>query len=257
MPRGRFVGGLVIAATLAAAASMTGACGEKTTPKTPPAVVATADSISRVVTIEAPASSSSASSGATVPLNGHLFGSGPIGVVLAHMRPTDQSGWFPFATSAAATGRFTLLTFDFRGYGASGGQKDFTRLDTDLSAALAYMKTTLKLQQVFLVGANMGGTASLVLGAREPVAGIVSISSTDDFESLDALSAEPHISAPQLFIASQDDVPSRRSLEDFVKAAREPVEQQIYSGSAYGTNLFLGPHAAQVTHRIIAFLEAH
>ena len=257
MPCGRFVGGLVIAATLAAAASMTGACGEETTPQTPPAVVATADSVSRVVTIEAPADYSSASSGTTVPLNGHLFGFGPIGVVLAHERPADQTGWFPFATSAAATGRFTLLTFDFRGYGASGGRKDFSRLDADLSAALAYMTTTLKFQRVFLVGASMGGTASLVVGAREPVAGIVSISSPDVFESLDALGAEPHVSAPELFIASQGDVPARGSLEEFVKAARQPVEQHVYDGNAHGTALFLGPDNADLTQRIIAFLSSH
>lgn len=247
-----------MAAALVSAGTTAPACSEEGTPKTPPAVVATADSVSRVVTIEAPSVPEGGGSPAgAVPLSGHVFGSGPTGVLLAHMRPSDQTGWFPFATSAAATGRFTVLTFDFRGFGASGGRQDFASLDTDLSAALAYMKATLKVDRVFLVGASMGGTASFVVGAREPVAGIVSISSPAQFETLDALSAEPEIAVPQLFISSQGDVPARNSLEQLVKAAKEPVDRELYDGSAHGTDLFLGPHAADVTQRIIAFLGSH
>ncbi len=255
MRRGRLVGVLGIAATLAAAAPFAGACGEDDTPKTPPAVVATADSVSREVTIDVPADPGNGTAAATVQLNGHVFGSGTTGVLLAHMRPADQTAWYPFAQSAAATGRFTVLTFDFRGYGTSGGEKEFEHLDADLSAALAYMKTTLKVDRVFLVGASMGGTASMVVGAREPVAGIVSISSPAQFETLDALSAEPGIAGPQLFISSEDDVPARRSLEQLVKAAKQPVDQQVYDGDAHGTDLFAGPHAADITQRLIAFLS--
>ncbi len=257
MRRDRLVSVLGIAATLAAAAPFAGACGDDSTPKTPPAVVATADSISREVTIDVPADPGNGGAAATVQLSGHVFGSGTTGVVLAHMRPADQTAWYPFAQSAAATGRFTVLTFDFRGYGASGGAKEFEHLDADLSAALAYMKTTLNVDRVFLVGASMGGTAAMVVGAREPVAGIVSISSPAQFETLDALSAEPEILGPQLFISSEDDVPAHRSLDQLVKAAKEPVDQQVYDGDAHGTDIFAGPHASDITQRLIAFLSSN
>ena len=255
MRRGRLV--LGIAVTVAAAAPFAAACGDDGTPKTPPAVVATADSVSREVTIDVPADPGNGSASATVRLNGHVFGAGATGVVLAHMRPADQTAWFPFAQSAAATGRFTVLTFDFRGFGASGGEKEFEHLDADLSAALAYMKTTLKVDRVFLVGASMGGTASMVVGAREPVAGIVSISSPAQFETLDALSAEPKIAVPELFISSDGDVPAHRSLEELVKEAKESVDQQLYDGDAHGTDLFASPHAADITQRLITFLSSN
>lgn len=258
MHRGRLAGVLGVAATFAVIAPLVSACGDDGTTKTSPAVVATADSVSREVTIEAPADPARPNATpATVRLVGHVFGSGSTGVVLAHMRPADQTAWYSFAQSAAATGRFTVLTFDFRGYGASGGEKDFSHLDTDLSSALAYMKGTLKIDRVFLVGASMGGTASFVVGAREPIAGIVSISSPAQFETLDALSAEPQIAVPQLFVSSQGDVPARNSLEQLVKVAKEPVDQQIYDGDAHGTDLFAGPHAADITQRLIGFLTSH
>lgn len=254
----RLVGVLGIAATLAAAAPFAGACGEDDTPKPSPAVVATADSISREVAIDVPADPEHPdATPATVRLVGHVFGSGATGVVLAHMRPADQTAWYAFAQSAAATGRFTVLTFDFRGYGASGGAKQFEHLDTDLSAALAYMKATLNVDRVFLVGASMGGTASMVVGAREAVAGIVSISSPAQFEALDALSAEAEIGVPQLFITSDGDVPAHNSLEQLVKAAKQSADQEIYEGAAHGTDLFAGPHAADLTQRLIAFLTSH
>jgi pimeloyl-ACP methyl ester carboxylesterase len=110
---------------------------------------------------------------------------------------------------------------------------------------------------VFLVGASMGGTASMVVGAREPVAGIVSISSPAQFETLDALSAEPKIGVPELFISSNGDVPARNSLEELVKAAAHSVDQQVYDGDAHGTDLFAGPHAADITQRLITFLTSN
>jgi pimeloyl-ACP methyl ester carboxylesterase len=165
--------------------------------------------------------------------------------------------WFPFATKLAATGQFTVLTFDFRGFGASTGDKAFDSLDTDLAAAYGYMRRSLNLDKIFLVGASMGGTASLVIGARERVAGVVSISSPAQFEALDALSAEPDIKVPQLFVTSEGDVPAQRSQEQLVEAASRTVEQQVYDGNAHGTDLLEGPHGAELEERLIAFLSAH
>ena len=47
-------------------------------------------------------------------LAGTMYGDGPTGVVLAHMRGRDQGTWADFAADAAAAGH-RVLTFDFRG----------------------------------------------------------------------------------------------------------------------------------------------
>ena len=68
-------------------------------------------------------------------LEATVYGDGPRGVVLAHMRSRDRSTWDGFARAAAAEG-LHVLAFDFRGYGGSSGERD-TALDTDILAAVS------------------------------------------------------------------------------------------------------------------------
>ncbi len=195
----------------------------------------------------------------TVPivLDGRVFGDGSTGVILAHMRPADQTSWFPFATELAAVGDYTVLTFNFRGYGESSGDKEFDRVDVDLAAALSYMHRELGIEKVFLVGASVGGTAALVVASREDVAGVVSISSPGSYLQVDALSAVGLISAPKLFVTSRDDVPAARSEEEFWSAAKAPKEHQVFEGQAHGTDLFASPSAAAFEKLLIDFLASH
>jgi pimeloyl-ACP methyl ester carboxylesterase len=192
-----------------------------------------------------------------VVLDARVFGRGRTGVILAHMRPADQSSWFPFATELAGTGSFTVLTFDFRGYGKSTGEQNFDRIDTDLTAAYHYMRDSLDVDRIFLVGASMGGTASLIVAARETVAGVISISSPSVFPPLDVRETIADITAPKLFITAKDDVPAFRSQEEMWELAGEPKQQQIYEGSAHGTELFDSPAAASLRAQIIAFLSTN
>ena len=233
------------------------ACAEDTGAKPSADAIETADSASREVHIDSASGTAPGDGGVAgtpVSLDAHVFGAGPTGVILAHMRPADQTSWFPFATRLAGSGDFTVLTFDFRGFGASGGDKAFDRMDADLASAYTYMRDTLRIGKVFLVGASIGGTASLVVGARVTVAGVVSISSPAQFENMDALGATPRIAAPTLFIASRDDVSALRSLDELVAAALGPKDQQVYDGNAHGTDLFESPHASELEQRLIDFL---
>jgi alpha/beta hydrolase fold len=255
VPRARACSALLIALL---AALFAVACAEDTGAKPSADAIETADSASREIHITSASDTTPGnddSSGTPVSLDAHVFGSGPTGVILAHMRPADQTSWFPFASRLARSGDFTVLTFDFRGFGASGGDKAFDRMDTDLASAYAYMRDTLRIRKVFLVGASIGGTASLVVAARVPVAGVVSISSPAEFENMDALDATRRIAAPMLFIASKDDVSALRSLDELVGAALGPKDQQVYDGNAYGTDLLEGPHASELAQRLIDFLS--
>jgi alpha/beta superfamily hydrolase len=242
------------------AALLLAGCADNSAAKPPTSALETAEAASRDVRISSPYSSTPQSGDedhTPIALDARIFGSGPVGVILVHKRPVDQTAWFPFATELAGTGRFTVLTFDMRGYGASTGDKAFDRADTDLMAAYNYARDTLRLSKVFLVGASVGGTATLLVAARVPVAGVVSVSSLAQFETMDALAAVPGIAAPKLFVISQDDVPARRSLDALLAAASEPKEQQVYEGDAHGTDIFEGPHAPELVQRIMDFLTAH
>ena len=236
-------------------------CGDGSTRHEPsPEVVATAEAVSRTVIIGAPISTTPVDGDdeeEPVVLDARVFGSGETGVILAHMRPADQSSWFPFATELAATGDFTVLTFDFRGYGDSTGEQNFDRVDTDLQAAYEYMRDELKRDRIFLVGASMGGTASLIIAARNAVQGVVSISSPASFPPLNAVDSVGEITEPKLFITAKDDVPAFRSQEELWELAKEPKQQQIYEGDAHGTALLDSPAAASLKAQVIAFLSAN
>ena len=190
-----------------------------------------------------------------VILNGRLFGAeNDTLVILSHMRRNDQTAWFDFAEELAGEG-YAALTFNFRGYGDSQGEQDFGKLDEDLSAAIRYMRDRGK-ERIFLIGASMGGSTSLVVAAQEEVDGVVAISAPARFEEQEALAAVPNITGPKLLIASIDDEAALQ-FDDLVAAAAEPKESASYPGKAHGTDLFKGEHAAAVRERILRFMDEH
>jgi pimeloyl-ACP methyl ester carboxylesterase len=242
--------------------AVTVACGDPSTTAEPsPAAVDTAEAIARSVKIPSTFSTTPVPEDEEreeqIVLDGRVFGDGATGVILVHMRPSDQTAWFPYATTLAESGQYTVLTFDFRGYGESTGEKEFDRLDTDLQAALDYMRDDLGIADIFLVGASMGGTASLLVAEREPVLGLVSISSPATYQEIDAVAGVDLIDAPKLFIASEDDLPAMRSLEELWAEAVAPKEQALFEGDAHGTDLFAAPAAEEFEQRMTDFLEAN
>ncbi len=194
--------------------------------------------------------------GTLITLRGHFYGPlNEVGVILSHMLPSDQSAWSEFAEELAEED-YAVVTFDFRGFGETGGERDLSKLDEDLSRVVSALRDRGK-QQIFLIGASMGGTTSLVVAAREDLAGVVAVSAPAQFDSLDALAAVASITEPKLFIASEEDTSAATSLASLVAAAGEPKDEQIYSGAAHGTDLLQGEHAAAILELILAFLREH
>ena len=188
-----------------------------------------------------------------VTIRGHLFGDGEKLVILCHMRPTDQTSWYGFADELAKAG-YSALTFDFRGYGESEGSKELSKIDRDVEAAIETMRDK-GYGSIYLVGASMGGTASLIVAARQEVAGVVAISAPANFEGLDAEAVVGQISERKLFIASEGDTSAATSLERLFERAPEPKEEKVFEGSEHGTYLLEGEHAAELKAAIRAFLS--
>lgn len=192
-------------------------------------------------------------------LRAHLFGGqNEVAVILSHMRPNDQTAWFEFAQELADEG-YAVLTFDFRGYGESDGDQDFAKLDEDLSAAMQFMRRDRGKETVFLIGASMGGTTTLVVAAREDTAGVVTISAPAQFEDQDAVSVIANVMEPTLLVASEDDTQAMLSLQALLDATSQSLESEIYAGNLHGTNLFQSEseHADTIRQRIFQFLREH
>ena len=126
-----------------------------------------------------------------VTLEGRLFGDGSTGVVLSHMQPADQRSWFAFANRLADQG-YLVLTYDFRGYcpggegGCSQGEVQIPAIWQDVLGAVDFIRSQ-GATTVALVGASMGGTASLVAAGQEgtDVAVVITLSAPVSIEGLE------------------------------------------------------------------------
>ena len=188
-----------------------------------------------------------------VTLCGRVYGAGQPSVVLSHMQPTDQESWADFAETASQQG-YTALTFNFRGYRPSGGEREFSKLDLDVEAAVDFLLSR-GAKGIFLIGASMGGTASVKYASREGVLGVVALSAPAEFEGLEALRDAGATAGAKLFIAAEGDRSAQQDAAAYYKAMQEDRLLEIYTGSDHGTELLEGRHGAQVTERLLEFLE--
>ena len=190
-----------------------------------------------------------------VLLSGHLFGEGDVGVVLSHMKPADQESWWSFAQVLQDRG-YTALAYDFRGYGDSDGERELDLLDRDVRAAVAFLKDR-GASRVFLIGASMGGTASLKIAAQEDVAGVITLSAPTIFEGIDVRDDLLAISAPKLFIAARSDTNGfyARSVDYFDQMASDPKEAQKVDGDDHGTDMLSGDSGPRVQGLMVDFLR--
>jgi esterase/lipase len=191
-----------------------------------------------------------------VTIVGHLYSSaGPKRkvVVLAHEFPRDQTAWTDFAQKLATQG-IDALTFDFRGYGETGGDKDVSKIDIDLEYAARFIGSR-DYAQVYVFGASMGGTAAIKVAARLDLAGIVTLSAPDNFQGLDARDDVATVTEPKLFVAAQGDDGAPDSVAFFMQQAPDPKDSIIYDGSQHGTDILRGPSGPDLEEALFAFLD--
>ena len=190
-----------------------------------------------------------------IDISGNIFGTGSKWVILSHMYPTDQTSWFDFARELAGKG-YIVLTYDFRGYGKSGGDQDIPNIYKDLEAALNFVKQ-YDAEKIFLIGASMGGTASLIVASKEEVDGVVSFSSAMEFMGLSAEGTVQDIESPKLFMASQGDGGAADAANKFYEDSTTSKYMVILNGNSHGTFVFEEePEDAEIAKQnIFDFLE--
>jgi dienelactone hydrolase len=206
----------------------------------------------------------SASDGVT--LSGRLFGpgEGSAGVVLAHMFPSDQSAWFAFAERLGQQG-YRVLTFNFRGYcpggaaGCSQGEKTISAIWQDVEGAIAALREE-GVSRIGLVGASMGGTASLVAASKEgqEIDALVTLSAPIGFEGLEA-SREvlAQVTAAKLFLAGHEDTTATEAVDTLYAETLQPKRPMILTTGDHGTDILTGNQAGIASTEIIKWLERY
>jgi dienelactone hydrolase len=201
-----------------------------------------------------------------VTLAGRLFGpdEGSAGVVLAHMFPSDQSAWYFFADRLGRRG-YRVLTFNFRGYcpggdaGCSEGEKNPAAIWQDVEGAVEALRSE-GVTRIGLVGASMGGTASLVVASMEGkgVDAVITLSAPPAFEGLDA-GAEvlAQVTGAKLFIAGHEDVGAVQAVDTFYAQSVQPKRPLILTTGDHGTDILTGNQAGIASTEMIGWLERY
>jgi alpha-beta hydrolase superfamily lysophospholipase len=201
-----------------------------------------------------------------ISLAGRLFGPARArsGVVLAHMQPANESSWFEFADRLSALG-YAALAFDFRGFcpggtaGCSMGSEDLAATWQDVEGAVQFLRSR-GVGTIALVGAGMGGTASLVVASRggRQISSLVSLSA---LQSLPGLVVGPdvlaNVTAAKLFIAGNGDSLGAQSAQAMYDESPQPKDLQIVTSDDEGTGLLEGNQAEIVRNLILTYLQEH
>ncbi|MFB3739679.1 MAG: alpha/beta hydrolase [Candidatus Velamenicoccus archaeovorus] len=200
-----------------------------------------------------------------VDLAGRLFGEGRTAVVLSHMLPADQRSWWAFAQQLADHG-YLALTYDFSGYcpggvaGCSGGTKEVAGIWRDVVGAIRFV-TSQGADRVLLVGASMGGTASLVAAAQPgvSVAAVVTLSAPQSIEGLVAdADTLAKVGAAKLFVAGNaDPTGSADAAQALYDRSPPPKRLEIVTSADHGTDLLTGNQSGVVTTMILSYLEQY
>ncbi len=185
-------------------------------------------------------------------LEGRAWGSGTTYVILAHMRPADMTSWFDFARLLADEG-YTAIAFNFRGYGESEGDEGEFNVAADVRGAVAAALDE-GANDVFVIGASMGGTGAIATAASDNIAGTVAISAPAEFGTLRAPVLVQLINGPLLLIAADEDGEAANDALD-IASDKPDAEILVLPGAQHGTNLF-AEHGVEITERILEFLEA-
>lgn len=198
-----------------------------------------------------------------VRLEGQLFGDGTSAVVLSHMRPADQRSWFALADRLADAG-YLVLTFNFRGYcpggedgGCSEGETEIGAIWQDVLGAIGFVRDR-GAGRVALIGASMGGTASLVAASQQGVEvdAVITLSAPASIDGLvvdrDVLT---RISGAKLFVAGVGDAAYARDAESLFALAPQPKRVEILPSDAHGTDLLTGGQGEVVARLIETQLE--
>jgi pimeloyl-ACP methyl ester carboxylesterase len=202
-----------------------------------------------------------------VQIDGAMVGSGPSGVVLAHQSQSDLCGFWPFAVFLSRHG-MRVLDIDLRcnGLATCPDGEAADHLADDVAGAVAELRRQ-GATSVALVGASMGGTASLVAGAttQPPVGAVVSLSGPANYQGVDAASAVTQLVRPVLYVIARGDVSVTvdevQSLYRATKATDKRLlllEQARYSGM-HGWDLLTDAAFdwSPIADQVADFLERH
>lgn len=192
-----------------------------------------------------------------VRLDGRVFGSGDVGVVLSHMRPGDQSQWLGFAALLADRG-YLVLTYDRRGVcpggdlGCSGGHAYDTAWH-DLAFAVDLLRVR-GARRVVVGGASLGAMESLyALSNGLDADGLIWLSGVDLYGGVPVDEQIRSVHVPKLLASGEFDSDAAELRPEVERAAPPPSDVLLLDTGEHGTDIleFGDPAVADTFRRAV------
>lgn len=200
-----------------------------------------------------------------IDLEGRLFGSAPVGVVLAHGAVDDGEGsWYAFARTLADHG-YVALTLDLRGFcpggdnGCSGGTQSPPDTWQDVLGAARFLNAK-GVSAVFLIGASLGARSSVWAASRPgvKVSGVIGISTPEyavaayrpAYDFTPSVIGAIHV--PILLVAGDQDENLAAQATEMYGWANEPKKLAIVASPSHGAGLLQDPVASSM---VLDFLQ--
>jgi pimeloyl-ACP methyl ester carboxylesterase len=189
-------------------------------------------------------------------LEGRVFGSGEVGVVLGHMRPGDQSQWLGLAALLADRG-YLVLTYDRRGVcpggelGCSGGRASDSAWE-DLAYAVDLLRER-GASRVVVGGASLGAMESMyALSQGLDADGLIWLSGVDLYAGVPVTELVRAVHVPKLLAAGEFDGDAV-ALPAVERVAPPPTEVVVLDTGEHGTDIleFGDPVAADEFRRSV------
>jgi uncharacterized protein len=197
-----------------------------------------------------------------VILDGRLFDSGRIGIVLVHMgRSGDtQVDWVGLAQILSRHG-YTVLTYNRRGVcpgdnaGCSKGNDAYELSWKDVVGAVRFLRDKGTTKTV-VVGASIGAMATLYAAAEGHISpiGIIEFGGINHASGYDFSRAQIHrIGGLKVFLSSRSDIyGGADAAREWYGWASSPKRIELLPGSEHGTDLLRrGNHLREQVERVI------
>ncbi|HRF95664.1 MAG TPA: alpha/beta fold hydrolase [Aggregatilineales bacterium] len=182
-----------------------------------------------------------------------------IAILLLHMNGSDRNGWSVLIPELQEAG-YSVLAVDMRGFGKTGGAKEWTLAQEDVQVWLDWLKLQENVSGIAIVGASVGAGLGLIGCANDPdCQTVVALSPGEDFfgvEPADAISTGL-ADRPILLVASQGDTDSADAVRAFAQIAQGIFSVQMYDRSQHGTGYFVGRGIDQKIALIIGWLDEY
>ncbi len=199
-------------------------------------------------------------------LDGRLFGSGRLAVVLAHMgRAGDsQADWEGLARKLARRG-YLVLTYNRRGVcprggaGCSTGVDEYAESWRDIVGAVAFVRSR-HARRIVVAGASIGAMAALYAAAHAQVEpdGLIEFAGINHASGYDFTQREiRRIRGRKLFLSARADIyGGADSAREWYGWAAGPKRLLLVPGSDHGTDLLQSrnPQRRRIESAITAFV---